>query len=716
MPEPTVAAVSAAIARLLADPELRARLGEAGRVTARDYTWERRIDELEAFLEGVASTPVPPASPGATHGAASVRPAAMSVATDLVTSAGGLLAILLALGAGPGRPAARELRRGDARRARPGARLLPRHVRHDDLLEFSRPASTYPLLVALALASAASPRRARCGRRARPPSLRDVAQLLVVCVAVAAPLRLVLHERHSVGPAATTSPTSTTTSACRRPPPAHSLSDARDEWRAERAHRRAFGDSAGSSTRSSRTSGRTSTRRRCTRTSTQSSARGRSTRSRRFSSCCCSSAASGRSRSCGASPAKPTWMAVAGRGAVRRAAVPRAVVRHLPGRDHRAGAAAAGRPAGRRGAWRPRGLRTSRCSRSCSRRSSPSTRCWIPPLVRVGAGALGMARGRGAPPGCGTGALARALRGAGARRGRDDRRRSIPWPSHAPSATTPRCSATTSRSRASATCCRSEVLPGWLLQTREFWFLTPLGAGGFKPILFGALIPLVFAGFAGLAIRRLRIAIVLLALGVAFGLAAVYAYRSADACTYCGQRYLLGLAPILVVLLALGLWQSLRSPSRIWRVAGIAGALLVVAAVGQRARVELDRFADTSFFFDIANRSALEELPDRRPAGASRGLLGERSRAGRAAARIPPRQPPRARSGVDQPRHERRQRAAVPDVRRRARRRVPSFARTTATCSRASRASHGPAPRRAPGRDAASWSARGDWTSRRTPG
>ncbi len=58
MPEPTVAAVSAALARLLADPELRARLGEAGRATAADYAWERRIDELETFLEGVAATTV----------------------------------------------------------------------------------------------------------------------------------------------------------------------------------------------------------------------------------------------------------------------------------------------------------------------------------------------------------------------------------------------------------------------------------------------------------------------------------------------------------------------------------------------------------------------------------------------------------------------------------------------------------------------------------
>jgi GT2 family glycosyltransferase/glycosyltransferase involved in cell wall biosynthesis len=54
MPEPTTAAVSAAITRLLADPELRARLGEAGRLTAQDYAWERRIDELEAFLTSIA--------------------------------------------------------------------------------------------------------------------------------------------------------------------------------------------------------------------------------------------------------------------------------------------------------------------------------------------------------------------------------------------------------------------------------------------------------------------------------------------------------------------------------------------------------------------------------------------------------------------------------------------------------------------------------------
>ena len=54
MPEPDVGSVSDALRRLLEDPELRRRLGEAGVQTAQDYAWELRIDALERFLEGVA--------------------------------------------------------------------------------------------------------------------------------------------------------------------------------------------------------------------------------------------------------------------------------------------------------------------------------------------------------------------------------------------------------------------------------------------------------------------------------------------------------------------------------------------------------------------------------------------------------------------------------------------------------------------------------------
>jgi GT2 family glycosyltransferase len=53
MPEANTRAVAAAIARLLADPALRERLGAAGMDTARDYAWERRIDALEDFFRRV---------------------------------------------------------------------------------------------------------------------------------------------------------------------------------------------------------------------------------------------------------------------------------------------------------------------------------------------------------------------------------------------------------------------------------------------------------------------------------------------------------------------------------------------------------------------------------------------------------------------------------------------------------------------------------------
>jgi GT2 family glycosyltransferase len=65
MPDADVDAVSEALARVLSDGELRARLGEAGMRTAQRYTWDRRIDALEVFLQEVArprSGPLPPSA------------------------------------------------------------------------------------------------------------------------------------------------------------------------------------------------------------------------------------------------------------------------------------------------------------------------------------------------------------------------------------------------------------------------------------------------------------------------------------------------------------------------------------------------------------------------------------------------------------------------------------------------------------------------------
>jgi GT2 family glycosyltransferase/glycosyltransferase involved in cell wall biosynthesis len=54
IPDPDESSVSEALARVLADPGLRERLGRAGEATARHYEWERRVDALVAFLEAIA--------------------------------------------------------------------------------------------------------------------------------------------------------------------------------------------------------------------------------------------------------------------------------------------------------------------------------------------------------------------------------------------------------------------------------------------------------------------------------------------------------------------------------------------------------------------------------------------------------------------------------------------------------------------------------------
>ena len=56
MPSASPGAVRDALARLLADPQLRVRLGHAGIETANEYAWEQRIDSLESFFQRVAAS------------------------------------------------------------------------------------------------------------------------------------------------------------------------------------------------------------------------------------------------------------------------------------------------------------------------------------------------------------------------------------------------------------------------------------------------------------------------------------------------------------------------------------------------------------------------------------------------------------------------------------------------------------------------------------
>ncbi|MGO9898401.1 MAG: glycosyltransferase [Solirubrobacteraceae bacterium] len=75
MPEAQGEAVAIAIKRLLNDPQLRRRLGEAGIATAADYSSPRRIDALERFMTEVAAPKQIPPSTEVVPGASPARAA-----------------------------------------------------------------------------------------------------------------------------------------------------------------------------------------------------------------------------------------------------------------------------------------------------------------------------------------------------------------------------------------------------------------------------------------------------------------------------------------------------------------------------------------------------------------------------------------------------------------------------------------------------------------
>jgi hypothetical protein len=152
------------------------------------------------------------------------------------------------------------------------------------------------------------------------------------------------------------------------------------------------------------------------------------------------------------------------------------------------------------------------------------------------------------------------------------------------------------------------VLPGWLLQTRQFFLLTDLAHASAHEVLIGAVLPAVFIVVILVGLWRWRSALVLLALILAFAALAEYA-GATRGCSYCVDRNLLPVAPLIIVLFALGV-AALASARRAWlRWAGIAVAVVAIVAVGDQTRTERVLFATDSYFLENANRALLAHLP-----------------------------------------------------------------------------------------------------------
>lgn len=153
------------------------------------------------------------------------------------------------------------------------------------------------------------------------------------------------------------------------------------------------------------------------------------------------------------------------------------------------------------------------------------------------------------------------------------------------------------------------VLPGWLAQTREFWALSGLWSGGVKQILLGIILPLGFLVIVVYGLRRYPAALCLVVIGAIAAAVGEYTYLTQQSCTYCAERDLLTFAPVVAVLIPLGLC-ALAAVSTRWATAvAIVGGLLVVVSVAQRTRIELRRFSEASYFLPSSNRTVVDALP-----------------------------------------------------------------------------------------------------------
>jgi len=152
------------------------------------------------------------------------------------------------------------------------------------------------------------------------------------------------------------------------------------------------------------------------------------------------------------------------------------------------------------------------------------------------------------------------------------------------------------------------VLPGWLLQTREFYSLTELGSAPPKEILLGVVLPGILIAVIIFGLRRRQAGLILLPL---FLICLLLAENTSAVhnCSYCTDRTLLPIAPLSIGLLALGVGALATAQERWMRWAGIVVALVALVAVGQRTRQERLRFADGAYFLDAGDRSLVAHLP-----------------------------------------------------------------------------------------------------------
>ena len=152
------------------------------------------------------------------------------------------------------------------------------------------------------------------------------------------------------------------------------------------------------------------------------------------------------------------------------------------------------------------------------------------------------------------------------------------------------------------------VLPGWVLQTREFYGLVNLSHATVGQLLLGALVPLILIAVIVFAARRDPVALLMVVVAGGAILLAAYTWFGRN-CGYCVQRNLIPVATLAPAVIGLGLAAIATLRWRGRTVLAVALGILIVAAIGREGVIERQRLANGSYLLDPQDRQALAALP-----------------------------------------------------------------------------------------------------------
>lgn len=154
------------------------------------------------------------------------------------------------------------------------------------------------------------------------------------------------------------------------------------------------------------------------------------------------------------------------------------------------------------------------------------------------------------------------------------------------------------------------VIPGWVLQSREFYGLVNLGSASTGQFLAAAVVPALIVSVIAVGVIRHRAAAVMLAVATGAALLAYYTWSNRN-CGYCVQRNSIPIAALAIPAIGIGLATIAAMRGHAGVVASLVVGAVILVAIGHEGVVERQREAQGSYMLEPQNRQALAALPPR---------------------------------------------------------------------------------------------------------